>query len=66
MIRLRVAEKPTSHTARNASTAFNPPKANEFDNAAATRFSRATFGITSTSHSGSASLKFAVAGSNPR
>src|ERR1700681_2926358 len=42
---------------RNASTAFNPPKAKEFESANSTCLWRAMFGITSRLHSGSASLK---------
>ncbi len=40
---------------RSANTAFSPPKAKAFDNTTSTSTSRATFGTTSSAHSGSAS-----------
>ena len=42
---------PHVYTFLNASTAFNPPNANEFDSAYSTCAARARFGITSRSHS---------------
>src|ERR1700680_2645505 len=50
---------------RNASTAFNPPKAKEFESANSTCLWRAMLGITSRLHSGSASLKLTVGGRTP-
>jgi len=41
---------------RNARTAFNPPNANALDKAASTWHSRAAFGTTSKSHSGSGAV----------
>ena len=41
------------YTFLNANTAFNPPKANEFDSAVRISRGRAWFGVTSRSHSGS-------------
>ena len=49
------APAPDQVQRRSASTAFKPPKANEFDNAAATGRCCATLGTTSRSHSGSGS-----------
>mgnify|MGYP000869999649 FL=1 len=42
-------------TRRSAITAFSPPKAKALDSTASTRASRATFGTTSSAHSGSGS-----------
>ena len=51
--------------ARSTSTAFRPPNAKELEIAYSTCCRRATFGITSRSHSGSGSLKLAVGGRMP-
>ena len=45
---------------RNARTAFNPPKPNEFERAYSQGVFLGRLGITSNSHSGSGSMKLAV------